>query len=299
MFNRPLKSVVVAALVAATPGCITQALWKPAGESWAVGPQIAGVVSNYPWPGARSLIVRYRAAGDGTDVDLVVPIKADGRAVEPFAVTFVPVGGGSAPKTAEPGNLEISGEGPRQSSPDDMQFHVSRAIGLTPERIAAITSTESTIPADRQRLALRLSSPNFTRIRTTQLDQIRDGAPDAGDTVHILVYRLDQSGELLATPVDNLPDHWNQLKPEDLLIAVPTAVPRPPGDQGRNQLVAGALTPVTVAGDIGATALLIGGGAAILGGALVVAVVVLPVAGVAAIVSAAGNHNGATSSPSQ
>jgi hypothetical protein len=298
MRKRIFKKAVAIALMCSSPGCITQALWKPAGEDLAVGPQIAGVVANYPWPGARSLIVRYRAAGDGTDVDLVVPVKADGRAVEPFAVTYVRLDA-----AASTGPVDPSGpHGPHlrvRSGDSNLQLDLAKAIGLTPERVAGILATQSTIPADRQRLGPYLSSSNFTPVAGGQFSERKDGAADSADSVHLLSYRFDSPGRLFVGPADALPDQWGDVGAQDMLIAVPTAVRRPPGDRGRNQLVAGVLTPVTVAGDVGGTALLVGAGAAVLGGALVVAVVVLPVAGVVALISAVEKPNQPTSVPAR
>jgi hypothetical protein len=255
MFNRPLKSVVVAALIAAMPGC-TAAVWRPACEDRAVQPQLAGIVRNYPRPGDRAVVVRYKAIGDGTDVDLVVPLSADLRPTGPFA---------------PPGDLSVVRFG------DDHNSVETIAGGVSLEQIADVQAQFTRIQRDRRELGRHLNAKDYSPV-ASELPKRTGTDPVHPDTVSLIAFEFNAAGEVVPLVIDRdkSSDRPIHLAATDRLMLVPTTVPRPPGDQGRDEAVAVALTPVTVPADIAGAGVAVGCAGAILGVAAAFVIVVSP-----------------------
>ena len=272
------RLLAAAALVPTATGC-TYALWTPATQTRAVGPEIAGVVRNYPDRGQRSLVVTYRARGDGTDVDLVVPLDADGRPVPPFA------------PAADSDGLAVVGHvvwfpDPTADGP---------VAGRVPAgQLAGLLGRGGDPKVDRDALARHRTATDFSAAVGPMVNRpLYAGGTERPGTATLLGYRFDAAGQLVRVPVNPPSDPTGDppgtaavhVPAGTRLVLVPVDVDRPPGDQGRDQVVAVALTPLAVAGDAAGAGAIVGLGAAALGVTLAAVVVVLPVAAVVALVS--------------
>jgi hypothetical protein len=258
---RPILRLLASVLIAGnSTGCLTMAVWAPACRDRAIDPQIVGIVRNYPSPGSRALVVRYRAIGDGTDVDLVVPLTRDLRPLKPFAA---------------PPQLQIAR--PRSSD--------QAAVNLTTGQTADIVSRGSAIRRDREPLARHMNDADFTPVTAASLHARPERQPGDPDAICALAYGADDNGRFAMLSLDGHLDILGRprLPAQDSIVLVPMTVQRPPGDQRRNQIVAIALTPVTATAD-GA---MIGAGVGVVAGLLVVA---SPFVVVALIVQGVANH---------
>ncbi len=246
-----VRRAVCLGLVPPMSGC-TYALWVPATQRTAVRPAIAGLVRNYPGPGDRAVVVTYRARGDGTDVNLVVPLDRTGHPAGPFAV---------------------AGRGFLVRYPDGADF-VPVAGGLPGPQVAAVLSRGATVTRDRKPLSAHFTAADFTAVSADAPDRgvyTTDARPG---TARLLAFRFDDAGRVVPVPVeasDKNPDHVT-LPAGTRLLLVPDAVDRPAGDQGRDQAAAVVLTPVAVGADTAGTGLAIGAAGVVLG----VVIVILP-----------------------
>jgi len=255
--KRTLRRVVSLALIPSMTGC-TAALWTPACQTQAVHPQIAGIVRNYPARGDEALVVTYHAAGDGTDVNLVVPLDADRSPRFPFA------------PTGRPHAVRLSG------SREDVEL----AGFVDQKQLAALLAKGSSIPGDREELKKHFNGADWSPA-AGQISWPYSGVDRQG-TACVLAYYTDTTGQIAPTPLDSSkqPDDKIILEPYVHLVLVPASVDRPPGDQTRDKVVAVALTPLSVAGDAAG----VGIGIGVAGAAVAVAV---PVVVVIAIVNPA------------
>jgi hypothetical protein len=250
--KRWFRSLLCLSLMPSMTGC-TVALWTPACATQAMHPQIAGLVRNYPGQGGEALVVVYRAPGDGTDVDLVVPLDANRLPRFPFGI----VRQGYA--------VRILG------SKDAVEL----AGSVDQKQMSAILASSRTIPADREKLKSHFNAVDWSPAGGTQPAWPGDKLDRQGTAVAI-AYRVDATGQIMPVPLDtsNQPDDKIILDDDVHVLLVPALVDRPPGDQTRNKVVAVALTPLAVAGDAAGTGIVIGVLGVAIGIAIPVAVVV-------------------------
>lgn len=267
-FSPWLVKAICSTMVLPMTGC-TYALWAPAFETHAVQPEIAGLMRNYPKPGDQGLVVTYRAQGDGTDVNLFVPVDQDYYPVSPFR----PIGAAYL--------IKCSNDGPNESV----------AGRLSSDQMTAILSHAARPAAQRDSLQNHFTATDWSPAVGTGADR-PTGIEEHPGTVWMLAYKMNSSGQLVPLSIKagtnsdpiTLPDGAR-------LVLVPGMVDRPPGDQTRDQIVAVALTPVSVACDAAGTGLAIGFVGAVIG--------TMPVWMPIAIVAAASTSGNSQSAPAK
>ncbi len=253
--RRWFHRAVSLALIPMMTGC-TAVLWAPALQTTASEPEVAGIVRNYPAKGDRALVVLYRAHGDGTDVNLVVPLSADDSPVAPFA----PAGTAYIVKY-----------------PDSPVAHPT-AGKVSDDQIAAILSREKLIRDERAGLAAHFNSADWTPVAGPRLQRMIYG-PDQTGTLCLLAFRTNDAGQIEAVA----PDQIGNGKPSAIvlpagvhLVLVPKDVDRPPGDRARDVVVATAVTPLSVAADAAGAGIVTGLVIGAIGIAIPVAIVTYP-----------------------
>jgi hypothetical protein len=246
---------VATALIPLMTGC-TAALWTPALANQAVHPHIAGLVRNYPKAGDEALVVTYGAPGDGTDVNLVVPLEEDRTPRFPFGLK------------GQPQSVRLSG------AHDDVEL----AALVEPKQLAAVLASGAKIPGDRELLKKHFNAADWAPVGGKQISW-PDWSANHQGTACLLAFETDAAGQVVPVAIDSAqqPDDKIVLSPNVHLLMVPVSVDRPPGDQARDQVAAVALTPAAVAGDAA------GAGAAV-GAVGALVVVAVPVVVVVAIV---------------
>lgn len=221
-----IRFAMCAAILPTLTGCFTYGLWTPACQSRAAHPAIAGLVRNYPAKGDQAIIVTYRALGDWHDVNLVVPIDRAGHSLQPFA----PVGKTYVVEYPNSENYEpVAGR-------------------LTLDQSTEILAQTRRIAADREALPIHFNAVDWHPVAKRN-DAFNTFAPAHPGSICILAFKMDDAGQIVPISFDYFDGKPIHVPIGTHLLLVPTSVDRPSGDRLKNQVIAVALTPLSVAAD--------------------------------------------------